>query len=227
MPIIFLKISPASSGLRASFTPPPLPRPPAWIWAFTTTTPLPEAISSRAAATASSADCTSLPRGTATPCARRISLAWYSWIFMAAPQYTAAPGRASDGAWREPVSLLPKTLAGRDRGLLNHRSPAKGGTLQFRLGLLAALLISPSVAAMDMDDILELHFGADVEGGKRFGDSATPSEFNLGVIDTMIHGRLSRTFSALAEIVYEDAGGEFGFDVERIVLSYEPRAWFR
>src|SRR5712664_928067 len=100
MPIIFLKISPASSGLRASFTPPPLPRPPAWIWAFTTTTPLPEAISSRAAATASSADCTSLPRGTATPCARRISLAWYSWIFMAAPQYTAPPGTASAGSGR-------------------------------------------------------------------------------------------------------------------------------
>jgi hypothetical protein len=99
--------------------------------------------------------------------------------------------------------------------------------LQFRLGLLAALLISPSVAAMDMDDMLELHFGADVEGGKRFGDSATPSEFNLGVIDTMIHGRLSHTFSALAEIVYEDAGGGFGFDVERLMLSYEPRAWFR
>src|SRR6185436_3681726 len=85
MPIIFLKSSPASSGERASFTPPPFPRPPAWIWAFTTTTPFPPAISSRAAATASSAEVTSLPRGTATPNPRRISLAWYSWIFMAAP----------------------------------------------------------------------------------------------------------------------------------------------
>ncbi len=99
--------------------------------------------------------------------------------------------------------------------------------MHIRLGLIAALVISPPVAAMDMGDMLELHFGADVEAGKRFGDSATPSEFNLGIIDTMIHGRLSRDFSALAEIVYEDAGGGFGFDVERLMLSYEPRAWFR
>src|SRR5882724_9646928 len=96
MPSIFLKTSPASSGLRASLTPPPLPRPPAWICAFTTTTPLPEAISSRAAATASSWELTSLPRGTATPYPRRSSLAWYSWIFIAAVDYTAPHGRASE-----------------------------------------------------------------------------------------------------------------------------------
>src|ERR1700730_16670407 len=225
MPIIFLKISPASSGLRASFTPPPLPPPPACIWAFTPPTPLPEAISSRAAATASSADCTSLPRGTATPCARRISLAWYSWIFMAAAQYNAAPGRG----WcvERAGFTTPKKFGWAGSRAIESSIAGQGGTLQFRLGLLAALLISRPVAAMDMDDMLELHFGADVEGGKRFGDTATPSEFNLGVIDTMIHGRLSRAFSALAEIVYEDAGGQFGFDVERIILNYEPRAWFR
>jgi hypothetical protein len=76
--------------------------------------------------------------------------------------------------------------------------------------------------------VLELHFGGDVNGGKRFGDSSTPSAFSLGVVDTMIHGRLSREFSVLAEIAYEDAGdGGFGFDVERLMLNYEPRSWFR
>src|SRR5882724_2327501 len=129
MPIILLKISPASSGLRASFTPPPLPRPPAWIWAFTTTTPLPEVISSRAAAKASSADCTSLPRGTATPCARRISLAWYSWIFMAAPQYTAPPGRASEGAPMDPHFTTPKKFPGTGSRAMNDRLRAQRGDL--------------------------------------------------------------------------------------------------
>ena len=39
MPMIALAASKASSGVFASLTPPPLPRPPAWIWAFTTALP--------------------------------------------------------------------------------------------------------------------------------------------------------------------------------------------
>src|SRR5438270_34550 len=59
MPIIFLVRSAASSASLASFTPPPLPRPPAWICAFTTTRP-PNCL---AAARASSGVSTTTPRG--------------------------------------------------------------------------------------------------------------------------------------------------------------------
>ena len=38
-PIIFCAARCASSGDLTTFTPPPLPRPPAWIWALTTTVP--------------------------------------------------------------------------------------------------------------------------------------------------------------------------------------------
>src|SRR5213594_242617 len=79
MPRIFEACSRTCSTDLASLTPPPLPRPPAWICAFTTHTLPP---SSRAAATASSTEKQGTPRGVATPYLRRISLAWYSWIFM-------------------------------------------------------------------------------------------------------------------------------------------------
>src|SRR5271169_5423786 len=69
----------ASSGLFASLTPPPLPRPPAWICALTTARP-PNSLAIRPA---SSGESVTWPRGVATPNPRRISLAWYSCIFMA------------------------------------------------------------------------------------------------------------------------------------------------
>ena len=73
------RISPASfftsSMLLATFTPPPLPRPPAWIWAFTTHTGPP---SFWAASTASCTVNAGMPRGTGTPKLRKISLPWYS-----------------------------------------------------------------------------------------------------------------------------------------------------
>jgi hypothetical protein len=100
-------------------------------------------------------------------------------------------------------------------------TPVEEGTLHLRL-LFAALFFAPAVFAVDLDDMsqpVELHFGGDVNGVKRFGDSSAPSGFALGVIDTMIHGRLSRAFSVIAEIVYEDDGGRFGFDVERLAAS--------
>ena len=61
----------ASSGDLASLTPPPLPRPPAWIWALTTHRPP----SSSQIFAASSALSVTLPLGVATPYRRRISLA--------------------------------------------------------------------------------------------------------------------------------------------------------
>src|SRR5579883_1766396 len=77
-----LALARASSAPRATLTPPPLPRPPAWICALTTTTS--EPVSRWMAAIASSASASESagrPLGTATPRRRRSSLAWYSWIF--------------------------------------------------------------------------------------------------------------------------------------------------
>src|SRR5262252_6152879 len=83
-----------SSMERASLTPPPLPRPPAWICAFTTHTGPP---SDFAAATASSTDMQATPRGTATPYCLRISLPWYSWIFIGCHPRRARLDRRDDG----------------------------------------------------------------------------------------------------------------------------------
>ena len=66
-----------SSAERASFTPPALPRPPAWICAFTTT----GKPSSLPASTASATVYATLPCGTGTPWLARTALPWYSWIF--------------------------------------------------------------------------------------------------------------------------------------------------
>ena len=72
IPRIFEASSAASSAERASFTPPPLPRPPAWICAFTTTTGV---ASFWATLRASSGLVTISPRGVGTPKRRIISLA--------------------------------------------------------------------------------------------------------------------------------------------------------
>src|SRR5262245_60157622 len=76
----------ASSGLLASLIPPPLPRPPAWICAFTTTT---GAFNSRAALSASWGLVARRPSRVATPYLRRTSFAWYSWIFTWRPPFHA------------------------------------------------------------------------------------------------------------------------------------------
>ena len=72
MPSIALAFSRTSSIERDSFTPPPLPRPPAWICALTTHTLPPSCF---AAATASSTLKHGTPRGVATPYFLRISFA--------------------------------------------------------------------------------------------------------------------------------------------------------
>ena len=65
--------SKASSGVLASFTPPALPRPPAFTWALTTQKPY-----SSAAALASSGVVTTVPMVVVTPCLAKSSFAWYS-----------------------------------------------------------------------------------------------------------------------------------------------------
>src|ERR1044071_5518115 len=67
-----------SSRDFATLTPPPLPRPPAWICAFTTQTLPPSFF---AASTAWSTLNAGKPRGVGTPYFLKISLPWYSWIF--------------------------------------------------------------------------------------------------------------------------------------------------
>ena len=79
MPRIFWAVSRAAAAPLTTFTPPPLPRPPAWICALTTTNSFSvSAISDLAAASASSRLKTGRPFGMGTPYFFRISLAWYS-----------------------------------------------------------------------------------------------------------------------------------------------------
>jgi hypothetical protein len=60
-----------------NFTPPALPRPPAWTCAFTiTAVPYFFAIVSASAGVVATS-----PAGMGTPKPRRISFAWYSWMF--------------------------------------------------------------------------------------------------------------------------------------------------
>src|SRR5262252_687792 len=82
IPRIFWAVSRAAAAPLTTLTPPPLPRPPAWICALTTTNSLSvSAISALAAASASSGLNAGRPLGTGTPSFLRISFAWYSWIF--------------------------------------------------------------------------------------------------------------------------------------------------
>ena len=74
----------------ATFTPPPLPRPPAWICALTTKTAfLRSFCSSRrgllGASRNSAPSSTSRPSGTRTPKRFSSCLAWYSWMFILGP----------------------------------------------------------------------------------------------------------------------------------------------
>src|SRR5205085_6912837 len=86
IPRIFWAVSRAAAAPLTTLTPPPFPRPPAWICALTTTNSLSvSAISAFAAASASSMLNACCPFGIGTPNFLRISLAWYSWIFTAPP----------------------------------------------------------------------------------------------------------------------------------------------
>ena len=86
MPRMADAFSRASAGPAASFTPPALPRPPACTCALMTTRPPRR----EAIASASSGVAATSPPGTGIPCARKISLAWYSWMFTASPPLPAS-----------------------------------------------------------------------------------------------------------------------------------------
>ena len=70
-------LAPAGAPLKV-----PLPRPPAWIWLFTTQTGPP---SSLAAASASSGLKIATPLETGSPNSFSTALAWYSWMFIGFP----------------------------------------------------------------------------------------------------------------------------------------------
>src|SRR3954469_8674501 len=78
-----------SSTDLTTLTPPALPRPPAWICAFTTQTGPPSSV---AALTASSTLKAGMPRGVGTPYSRRTALPWYSGIFIPSPPNSNARG---------------------------------------------------------------------------------------------------------------------------------------
>src|SRR3982074_1527627 len=67
-------LSPAEASLNL-----PLPRPPAWIWLFTTQTGPPSVF---AATSESVARSTGTPREIGTPNSCSSALAWYSWMFI-------------------------------------------------------------------------------------------------------------------------------------------------
>ena len=79
VPSIALAASRTSSGVLTSFTPPALPRPPAWICALTTQWLPPIALAASAASLAVRA---TRPGGTGMPTSANSCLAWYSWKFM-------------------------------------------------------------------------------------------------------------------------------------------------
>src|SRR6266567_4748997 len=116
MPRMLPASSRTSSIDLASLTPPPLPRPPAWICAFTTQTP---SSSASAALTASSTEKAGMPRGVGMPKRRKISLPWYSWIFTKRSQtfpsaHSAIPLRiiATDGIGRRLERVTAVELEG-------------------------------------------------------------------------------------------------------------------
>src|SRR3984893_5268668 len=78
MPRICLAAASAPTAPSATFPPPALPRPPAWTWAWTTTSPPRRWAIARAWAGVSATS----PPGTGTPNSLRMALPWYSWIFI-------------------------------------------------------------------------------------------------------------------------------------------------
>jgi hypothetical protein len=97
--------------------------------------------------------------------------------------------------------------------------------------LALGLIAFPATAQHDHDSSLveglEVHFAGDVDASRTTG-SAQPAAFALGPVDTLARARLVQHASALAEVVLEDDGsGHYGFDVERLEVSWEPKRWFR
>src|SRR6266851_2617182 len=178
MPSIFEASSRTSSAERASFTPPPLPRPPAWICAFTTQILPPSFF---AASTASSTENAGKPRGVATPYLRKSSLPWYSWMFMAweARARTGLPrfdgkenfNRGPPGQNLDLGQVLLVVLA------LAHRLDRLGAAIPLRIVLRDRRLGGlERVAAVELEGLLRrilqalAGHGLEGSGGKRDGE---------------------------------------------------------
>ena len=129
MPIMVLVSVWTSSMVFATLTPPPLPRPPAWICAFTTT----GSPSRCAIATASSALKATSPRGTGTPYLARIAFPWYSWIFTGC-QLGRALVRGRAGAAKGPAVHFASTRRDQNNArMLSGRTPGvKAGPMPDR-----------------------------------------------------------------------------------------------
>src|SRR5438552_5997722 len=100
MPRICFAAASAPAGSSASLIPPPLPRPPAWTCALTTTLPPRRWAISFACAGVSATS----PLGTATPNSRSSAFAWYSWTFIPLP---SARVRATEARAQERDHRLP------------------------------------------------------------------------------------------------------------------------
>src|SRR6516164_7816661 len=139
---------PTSSIDLTTFTPPALPRPPAWICAFSTQTGPP---SSLAAVTASAALNATMPRGTGTSNSRSTAFAWYSWIFMRLAHVSRGVLRETEGgkANRSLAEIGGNLLTGVDQGLHRLCGILKHGPLR--------------TVEVDLDDALH-PLGADHHG---------------------------------------------------------------
>src|SRR5438874_5908428 len=116
MPSIWPASSLTASTLLATLTPPPLPRPPAWICALTTHTAPPNCFAARAASSTVNAG---MPRGVGIPYLRKISLPWYSWIFTASPCSLSRHSRRAQSCTRHssaahiPLRIVSADVFGR------------------------------------------------------------------------------------------------------------------
>jgi hypothetical protein len=99
-------------------------------------------------------------------------------------------------------------------------------------GVAIAVIAFPALAQHDHSSSLleglEVHFAGDVGMSRTNEPGAAPASFGLGSVDTLARARLVQHASALAEVVLEnDGAGHYGFDVERLEATWEPRRWFR
>src|ERR1035437_6093032 len=175
IPKIFLASSTASSGVFASLTPPPLPRPPAWTCALMTARP-PNSFAIRPA---SSGESVTRPRGVATPNPRRISLAWYSCIFMAVGESIRAKRRLSMMKLTHIVVVL-LAVAGPVGALAAEEAPVAAGPAPLPAAV-AALLTKDVAAELKAGDLAALESRFDDELKAALPDAKLRA-FWLGVI---------------------------------------------
>ena len=108
MPRIFSAAAPASAGFLASFTPPAVPRPPAWTWAFTTTVPP----TRRAMDSASEGVDATSPSGMGMPAARNRARPWYSCRFTwSSYRGDSRRTRRSGNGWRRAARKVLRRLS--------------------------------------------------------------------------------------------------------------------